>query len=288
MLHSSSPMPPKENWLSSSPHDSLRSVELVRVTVAVVLLTHPLHALLHTDDVAALAQKLGEQGMPWSTGAAWLGLGVQLVAALGLFVRRFAAPAALASMAVVLVGSAILYAPRWFVLGGEAEDGQPGVEFSVLLLVALAAVAWTWRGRDRHRAAEVGLQVIAIGSALMLLPHALIAFVKLDFEGMRQWGEGMTKLGFPHGVALVWGLKSLELVSCIARLSRRLVVPACLGHLVILLPGMVISQHMDWFDVGPGEGGIEYPLILSACTIATLLAYWPRGTVAAEVRPVAE
>jgi putative oxidoreductase len=142
-------------------------------------------------------------------------------------------------------------------------------------------VAWTWRGRGKataEQAAGVGLQIVALASALLLLPHAASAFVRLDVEGMRSWGESMSQAGFPHGVALVWSIKSLELLCCVARLSRRLVVPACLGHLFILVPGMLISQHLAWFDLGPGEGGIEYPVLLSACALATLLAYWPRSS----------
>jgi hypothetical protein len=81
--------------------------------------------------------------VPWSNVVAWSGLGLQLVAGAGLLVRRFTTPAALASMLIVGVGAAILYAPSWFVLGGEAEEGHPGAELSVVVLVVLAGVAWT-------------------------------------------------------------------------------------------------------------------------------------------------
>ena len=283
-------MPPTENWLSSSPHEPLRSLELVRVAVAVVLVTHPLHALLHPEDAAQLASALAGRGVPWAAGVAFLGLGTLLLAALGLLLRRTAAWGASAAALVVAGGSASLYAPRWFVLGGHAEEGQPGVEFSVLLVCTLVAVAWTWRGRAKaaaEQAAGVGLQIVAIASALLLLPHAASAFVLLDFEGMRSWGEGMSQAGFPHGVPRVWSLKSLELLCCVARLSRRLVVPACLGHLLILVPGMVISQHLAWFNLGPGEGGIEFPVVLSACALATLLAYWPRRSAVTAALPAA-
>ena len=275
--HFASHMSLRENWVTPTVHDSLRSVELVRFTLALVLLTHPVHALLHPEDAAELARQLSEHGLPASAALAWLGLLAQLLAGVGLLVRRFIAPAALASMLTVGIGSAILYAPRWFVLGGEAEDGKPGVEFSVLILVLLSAVAWTWRERDRAtQAAALGFQILALGSALLMLPHGFGPFVQLDFEGMREWGEGMTRLGWPHGLALVWSLKILELVCVVLRLSRRLIVPACLGHLLILVPGMIISQHLAWFVVGPGEGGIEYPVLLSAGAIASLIAYWPR------------
>jgi putative oxidoreductase len=276
----------RDTWFRATPHQTLRSVELVRVCAAIIVLAHPLHALLHPADAAQLAAGLAAKGVPQSTLVAWAGLALLLLSGLGLLVRRVAARAALVAMGVIFFGSALLYAPRWYVLGGEVEDGAPGVEFSAVLLVALASVALTWRTPDlssARRASARGLQWLGAASALAMLTHGYGPFVRLDVEGMHAWGVSMTQRGFPYGVALVWSLKGLEAVSSLARLFRRLVVPACVGHLLILVPGMVISQRLDWFDLGPGEGGIEYPVLLAACTFATLLAYWPRRSQAGAV-----
>jgi len=273
-------------WVAPRPHDARRSVELVRVAVALILLSHPLHALVNPDDVRELAGGLAEHGLPFGLALAWLAIATQLVCAAALAARRFVVPAALGSIAVLAGGCAALYAPRWFVVGGRAEDGHPGVEFSVLLIGCLAGILWAYWPRrtargDAARAADRGLEIIRVVSALALVPHATIAFLTWDVEGMRAWGEGMSQLGFPFGVALVWSIKSLELVCCVGRLARRLVVPACFGHLLILVPGMWISHGLHWFVVGPGENGVEFSLALIACAVACILAYWPARRAAA-------
>jgi uncharacterized membrane protein YphA (DoxX/SURF4 family) len=271
------------SWLtpaSPAPHVARRSVDLVRVVVAIVLLTHPLHALVTPDDIRALAQALEARGLPLAGEIAWAAIAIQLVCGLALLVPRMAAVAAIGSIAVLAAGGALLYAPNWFVLGGAAEDGHPGLELNALLIGCLAGVlcaSWPPDGaRERaDRGAQRGLEVIRIASAAVLVPHGAWAFVHWDVEGMHAWGDGMSRLGFPCGVALVWSIKSLELVSSVARLARRLIVPACFGNLLILVPGMWISQHWAWFDVGPGEGGIEYVVVLCAGAVACILAYWP-------------
>lgn len=269
-------------WLVPAAHDQGRSVDLVRLVVALVLLSHPLHALLHPADVAAVAGALGARGLPAAAGLAWAGMVVQLVCAAALFVPRWVIPGALGSIAVQAGGIAFLYAPRWYVVGGLAEDGHPGMEFSALLVACLGGVLYThWPRRGgqggREQAAAGGLEIIRVASALALLAHGFGPFVLRDVEGMRAWGEEMTQKGYPFGVALVWSIKSVELTGSLARLARRLVVPACLGHLAYLVPALWIEHRLRWFNVGPGENGIEYPLLLVVCTIACLLAFLPRG-----------
>lgn len=250
----------------------LRSVDVVRIVVAVVLVTHPLHALLSPVDAHVLAADLADHGVSLGVGTAWVALVATLACAVGLVFRRTLVPAAIGACVLIAADLVLLHGEHWFVLGGNAVDGSPGAEFHVLLLACLAAMLVTYA----YGRAVAGFAVISIASAALLLPHALSPFVMRDVEGMREWGHGMEHLGFPCGVALVWSLKVLELVCAIARLARRFVIPACLGHLAILVPGMWISQHGTWFVVGPGEGGIEYPIVLSACAIATMLESAPR------------
>lgn len=258
------------SWITPPLHDARRSVDLVRFCLAIVLILHPLHAVIHPADAGALAEAMAAHGMPAGLAIAWLGLAVQLVCALGLCTRRFAVPAALGSIGVLAGGIAFVCARHWWVLGGSAIDGEPGIEFNLLAIGCLAGVAWA------HRNAERGMQIIRVVSALSLIPHGASAFVTWDVEGMRGWGEAMSQLGFPCGVALVWTIKGVELVSAILRISGRLVVPACVGNLAVIVPGMWLSQHMVWFNVGPGEGGIEFPVLLSAAAVASILAYLPR------------
>jgi putative oxidoreductase len=139
-------------------------------------------------------------------------------------------------------------------------------------------VLWTYVVRTdaaRERRAREGLGIILTSAALLLLPHALAPFVTRDVEGMRQWGEGMGRLGFPFGVPLVWGVVSLQVLSSFALLARRLVVPACLGHLVVLTNGVWISHAPHWFMVGPENNGMEFPVMFIGCFVAGILSYWP-------------
>jgi len=221
---------------------------------------------------------MAERLSPWRRALAALALAV--VAAGLLAIRRTAAIGAGAGIALLVGGIALLYAPHWYVVGGHAIDGAPGVELNALLIGCLAGVAWARWPRSSSdaeaRAERRGLDVIGAAGALALLPHGAAPFVAWDPADMRAWGEAMTQRGFPCGVALVWSLKVLELTSALARLARRLIVPACIGNLIVLVPGMWIAHDMQWFDVGPGEGGIEFSVALIACAIASILAYAPR------------
>ncbi len=155
-----------------------------------------------------------------------------LVFSVALLVPRLIFPGAIGLLVVVAGGALLLYAPGYYVVGG-AEDGHPGVELNLLLSLCLTGVLVThWPGGDERRA-RWGFDIISAASALALLAHGAPAFVDLDFEGMREWGESMTARGWPFGLALVWSIKSTELVGSLLRLARRFVVPACLGHLAI-------------------------------------------------------
>ena len=275
-------------WVTPTPHRTLRSVDLVRIVLAIVLFCHPAHALLHPEDARALGQALTDRGLPFGDALAWLALVTVLVCSLALLVRRLVAPAAIGAIAVV-AGGLVLYAPYWFVVGGAAEEGHPGMELNVQLLGCLAGVLWAyWPSvANRARAVDRGFDVIRIISALALVPHGSLAFLTWDVEGMRGWGEAMTGLGFPCGVALVWGIKALELTSSLARLARRLVVPACVGNLIVIVPGMWIAHHLRWFVNGPGENGVEFSVVLIAGAVASILAYWPARQAVPALVPAA-
>lgn len=266
-------------WFAPQPHHELAGLAFVRLATAAILATHPLHALACPDDAAALAAQLADRGLPAASALAWTALVVQLVAALALLAPRGARLGALASIVVVGGGAALLYAPRWYVVGGDAVDGHPGVELNVLLLACLAAIAWAYPTRggpaERHARAHRAMDVVRVASALSLLAHCYGPFVRRDVDGMRAWGEAMEQLGWSHGVALVWTIKTTELVGGVLRLSRRLVIPACLGHLAYLVPGLWLEHAPSWFVVGPQENGMEFSALLVVCTLATMFVHAP-------------
>ena len=68
-----------------------------------------------------------------------------------------------------------------------------------------------------------------------------------------------TSIGFPLGVALAWFIMIVQISSSAALILRRLVVPACIGHMIILGSGIaIIHAHHGWFVVGPGKNGVEF------------------------------
>ncbi|MES1160273.1 MAG: hypothetical protein ABUM51_05935, partial [Bacteroidota bacterium] len=77
--------------------------------------------------------------------------------------------------------------------------------------------------------------------------------------------------------SLAWFVTLLSMVCSVTMIVRRLVVPACIGHLVILIFGIVLDHaHDGWFVVGGGRNGMEYSVTLIICLLAVLWAYWPR------------
>ena len=104
-----------------------------------------------------------------------------------------------------------------------------------------------------------------------------------DPTGLNDLGHYFSSIGFPFGVPLVWGAMFLQIGSSLALIARRLVVPACLGHFLVLGTGICLFHAPHWFVigpdnvVGPGEEGVEYSLLLITCFFSILLAYWPRS-----------
>jgi putative oxidoreductase len=73
----------------------------------------------------------------------------------------------------------------------------------------------------------------------------------------------------------------LQIASSLALIARRFVIPACLGHILVLGTGVWLFHAPHWFVigpdnvVGPGKEGMEYSTLLITCFVSILLAYWP-------------
>ena len=119
-----------------------------------------------------------------------------------------------------------------------------------------------------------GMDVVRITVALMLAVHGIHGvLIPKNVNGL---GGYLDSIGFPFGVALAWAVMIIQITCSAALIFRRLIVPACVGHIVILGVGIgLFHAAAGWFVVGPGQGGVEYSLTLIACLFAVLLAYWP-------------
>ena len=121
---------------------------------------------------------------------------------------------------------------------------------------------------------DLSLDIVRIAIALILIVHPIARIINGDVQG---FGEFLSSVGFPLGVALAWLVTLLSIVCSVAMIVRRLVVPACTCHLVILIFGIILDHaHDGWFVVGGGRNGMEYSVMLIICLFAVLWAYWPR------------
>jgi len=285
-------------WFSAPPVHPNRSLHIVRIVVALIILAHPLYALAHPADLAGYGQliahplyalthpgdlsgygqTLQSQGLRWglSLGLAWAAILLQVACSLALLARRFIIPACIGHIIVLAGGILVLHLPHWYALGGAEVDGHPGIEFSVLLIACLASLLWAQKQGTAESDARA-LHIIRIASALVIIAHPIHGV--FDPEGLRGWGQSFNSPRFhhfPYGVPMVWTLMFFQISCCLALLSRRLVVPACLGHIFVLCMGIWISHAPRWFIVGPGEDGMEYSMVFLACFLGVLLAHWPQ------------
>src|SRR3569832_645670 len=109
----------------------LRSVDVVCIVVAVVLVIHPLHALFSLADAHVLAADLADHGVSLGVGTVWVALVATLACAVGLVFRRTLVPAAIGACVLIAADLILLHGGHWFVLGGNVVDGKPGAEVTL-------------------------------------------------------------------------------------------------------------------------------------------------------------
>lgn len=116
---------------------------VLRLTLAGLILAHGWHRFLH-GGVAPFGTWLDGQGLMFGLAIAWSITVFEMVAPVVFAAGRFVLPLSLVFSAIYAVGIALVHAPAgWFVVG----PGRNGVEFSVLLIVALLCVGLHHRGK---------------------------------------------------------------------------------------------------------------------------------------------
>lgn len=120
-----------------------------------------------------------------------------------------------------------------------------------------------------------GLDIVRLGVALIILMHPLHGF--FHYQNIGFFGDYLASLGYPFGVALAWAVLMIQTLCSLALIVNRLVVPACIGHIVVVTFGLIHFHYPNgWYVVGPGTGGMEWAFILLACLLGVLWAYLPR------------
>lgn len=125
---------------SAPPERAAQALEVIRVSVALLILIHGVYRLL-AGGVAPFGVWLETQGLP---AGYVLAMGVTLFEWIGpllILLRRFVTIVALIHIAILATGLVLVHLPSgWFVVGA----GRNGVEYSLLLIAGLTATAWAY------------------------------------------------------------------------------------------------------------------------------------------------
>jgi putative oxidoreductase len=118
------------------------SLSFVRIATALLIFIHGAYRAWHWDpNVTGFGEWLGTQGFPagfyWAAGVTIY----ELIAPWFIIARRFVTFACLGHIGIIALGAVLVHYPDgWFVVGA----GRNGMEYSVLLLACLVAVAWAY------------------------------------------------------------------------------------------------------------------------------------------------
>lgn len=115
------------------------ALDIVRIAVALLIFVHGAYRATGDGHVAGFGGWLETQGFPQGLYWAWAVTVYELAAPLLILARRFVTVACLGHIGILALGLWLVHRPEgWFVVGG----GRNGMEYSVLLIVCLAVVAW--------------------------------------------------------------------------------------------------------------------------------------------------
>lgn len=128
-----------------------QALEALRVTVAILILIHGVYRLA-AGLVVPFGTWLDSIGFPFGYGWAVAVTIYELIGPALMLARRWTSLAALGHAAILTLGMVLVHLPAgWFVVGG----GRNGMEYSVLLIVSLLAIAWAyWPVRDEGAASR--------------------------------------------------------------------------------------------------------------------------------------
>ena len=121
------------------------SLSIVRVALAILLFIHGAFRASHWDPyVTGFGEWLSLIGFPYGLYCAAAVTFYELIAPWFLLARRFVTLACLGHIVIVALGAVLVHYPDgWFVVGA----GRNGMEYSVMLLAGLVAVAWAYAPR---------------------------------------------------------------------------------------------------------------------------------------------
>lgn len=127
--------------MPASANRAATGLEGVRVVVAILVFIHGAARLI-AGGVVPFGAWLDSLGFPSGIVFASAVTGYELIAPLFILARRYVTIACLGHIFILTLGLILVHLPAgWFVVG----LGRNGMEYSVLLIAVLAAVAWAYR-----------------------------------------------------------------------------------------------------------------------------------------------
>ncbi|MDQ4121151.1 MAG: DoxX family protein [Acidobacteriota bacterium] len=133
--------------MSSSSSNFRNAIIFLRFAVAAIILIHGV-ARIHLGMVDDLGSFLASKGFPFGFYLAWGITLFEIVGSLAMAAGFFVAPIALLFMIELAIGIYMVHwIVGWFVVGA----GRNGMEYSVLLICILGAIAYTHLGKIRRK-----------------------------------------------------------------------------------------------------------------------------------------
>jgi putative oxidoreductase len=114
------------------------ALDTVRMVTALLIFIHGAARVWH-GGVPPFGAWLETQGFPMGLAFAWAVTVYELTATIAIALRRFVTLACIGHIGILTLGMFMVHAPAgWFVVG----LGRNGVEYSILLIACLSAVAY--------------------------------------------------------------------------------------------------------------------------------------------------
>jgi putative oxidoreductase len=111
--------------------------------------------------------------------------------------------------------------------------------------------------------------LLRVGVAVLLFIHGSY---RATTGGVAGFGEWLSGLGFPAGIAWAWAVTSIELIGAPLMAAGKFVVPVAAYLAFQLALGIVLVHFPDgWFVVGGGRNGMEYSVLLILCLVVIML-----------------
>ncbi len=111
--------------------------------------------------------------------------------------------------------------------------------------------------------------LLRVGVASLLFVHGVF---RATTGGVAGFGEWLSGLGFPGGVAFAWAVTLIEIVGTPLLAAGKFVIPVAAYLAFQLALGIALVHFPDgWFVVGGGRNGMEYSVLLILCLVVIVL-----------------